>query len=209
MKKQILRTLSLMIALFMLTAMVTAQAEDKKNDGYLSIVIGSDSSAYNREGIVLDAYLVAEGNYGDWKEQKIYDGIQVFTTDKKDTGASWLKDSMRKIDARIHNGGIKPTQQAKTDVNGKADFSNLPRGIYYIEMSKGPDFLKLESMLLSVPDTRGSLQIRTNAKGSYNPPTKVLQNVKKGNREHFETIDEYETALGLGNIQMHVGVCYE
>ena len=209
MKKQILRTLSLMIALLMLTAMVTAQAEDKKHDGYLTIVVGSDSSAYNREGIVLDAYLVAEGNYGEWKEQKAYDGIQVFTTDKKDTGAGWLKDSMRKIDARIRNNGTKPTKQAKTDVNGKADFSNLPRGIYYIEMSKGPDYLKLETMLLAVPDARGALQYRTNAKGAYNPPTKVLQNVKKGRHEHFETIDEYETALGLGNIQMHVGVCYE
>jgi hypothetical protein len=201
----------------MLTAMLTAQAEDKKvkkNDGFLSVTVGTADALYERSGIKLNVYLIADGDtYGDWKLQYPYKDIKVFTTEKNEdkiAQAKWVDQSMVRIRARIHNGGLKPVQQAVTDANGKADFKNLPRGLYFLDMASGPNYLSYNPSILSIPDERNNTAVRVAAKVTYKPTTPPpTGGFKKGPHEHLETIDEYETALGLGNIQMHVGVCFE
>ena len=100
-------------------------------------------------------------------------------------------------------------------------------GIYYVMASKVPDYrLTISAMLLSTPNKEQELKISANAKytetqgdddggdggdktiTSYWPPVKkLIVPIRRG--ERLAIIDEYETALGLGNIQIHVGVCYE
>ena len=203
-----------MTALLMLMCLATAQAEEKKDDGFLSVTVGHDKSLFDREGIKLNVYLVAEGErYGDWKLLNPYKDIKVFTADKgesKDSQEKWSNESMVRIRARIHNGGLKPVQQVETDANGVADFKNLAHGIYFVDMASGPKYLSYNPILVSIPDANNNTAIRIAAKTDYKPTTPPPKGgYKKGPNEHLETIDEYETALGLGNIQMHVGVCYE
>ena len=176
-------------------------------------MIGSDSSTYTRSGIVLNAYLVATGQtYGSWVLEPAYKDMKLFVEqkDKDRTGKKWIDKALDKLHSRIRTLGVKPTQKATSNKDGIAEFDKLQRGVYYIEMVKGPDYLSLRPMLLSVPNAAGSVQYYSTAKGSYNPPTPMMRNPPKaGKGRHYENIDEYETALGLGNIQMHVGVCFE
>ena len=221
MKKQILRTLSLILAAVLLLMCLPATAEQAngktkkkaKGDGIISIIIGSDSSTYTRSGIVLNAYLVATGEtYGGWLLESPYRDMKLFVEqeDEDRTGSTWIDDALKQLHARIRTLGAKPTQKATSNKDGIAEFNKLQRGVYYIEMVKGPDYLSLKPMLLSVPNAAGSIQYYSTAKGSYNPPTPMLRNPPAaGKGRHYENIDEYETALGLGNIQMHVGVCFE
>ena len=54
-------------------------------DGWISITIGDDKSAFNREGIQFGAYLIATGDYGAWTMVKAFDGIKVYSRDDGST----------------------------------------------------------------------------------------------------------------------------
>ena len=221
MKKQILRTLSLILAAVLLLMCLPATAEQTKNktkdktksEGTITLIIGSDTSEYTRSGIVLNAYLIATGKvYGGWLLESPYKDMKLLVEqeDEDRTGSTWIDDSLKQLHARIRTLGIRPSLTVTSNKDGIAEFNVPQRGVYYIEMAKGPDYLSLKPMLLSVPNEAGSVQYYSTAKGSYNPPTPMIKNPPPaGTGRHYENIDEYETALGLGNIQMHVGVCFE
>ena len=208
------------VLLISLTA--TAGAE---NDGQMSITIGDAQSEFDRGGIVLAAYLLATGDYGDWTTVNDFAIIKITS---RDDGSAWIDQSMKQIHTRIKKLRITPTETATSTAQGKALFTNLEHGIYYIEATKIPDpNLTVSAMLLSTPNKEGAIAVNANAKvvhydspapertegekvepTSYWPPVKkLIIATRRGERLHI--IDEYETALGLGNIQIHVGVCYE
>ena len=259
MKRTILKTLSLMIALLMLTAFLPAQAAETQNDGSLSITITASNKSVvpvPKEGIRLKIYLVATGNYGKWEVLDQYKDIKVFSTDPSETESEWVGDSLTQLHERIETMGIQATKSDFSDASGRVEFNDLPRGIYYVEMTRVPEYLSLNTLLLDVPDSRGSLRASGTTKGEYNPPTPDFDDTdgnnndddendddddndggggennnrggnnggggngnngggnranrgRAGEGEHYENINDYETALGLGNIQMHVGVCFE
>ena len=97
----------------------------------------------------------------------------------------------------------------KTGADGKAKFTGLEHGIYYITMVSSPDprLTGMSAMLVSTPNKGAEVKVSADAKYSENKTRRGFP--PAGNGEHYESIDEYETALGLGNIQMHVGVCFE
>ena len=251
MKSRIWRILSITLVLSLLLCAVPAEAE-KKNDGWISITVGNDKSEFDREKIGFAIYLIATGDYGDWTMVDRFSDITVFA---RDDGSTYINKSLAQIKKRIEDQKIKPTQTDKTDKNGKAEFKNLDRGIYYVVMTEGPEYLTVQQMLLSTPNKEGSVQIRAIAKHDFNPPptstptqkptptpvptltpevtnsptptpaptpsptpnpatTPVprharVQTPPPGATETPVIIVDYETALGLGNIQMHVGVCFE
>ena len=259
MKRTILKTLSLMIALLMLTAFLPAQAADPQNDASLIITISANNKSVlktPKEGIRLKIYLVATGNYGKWEVLDQYKDIKVFSTDPSETESEWVGDSLTQLHERIETMGIQATKSDFSDASGRVEFNDLPRGIYYVEMTRVPEYLSLNTLLLDVPDSRGSLRASGTTKGEYNPPTPDFDDTdgnnndddendddddndggggennnrggnnggggngnngggnranrgRAGEGEHYENINDYETALGLGNIQMHVGVCFE
>ena len=255
MKKRTLRLLSTAMAIALLLACVPAAAE---NDGQLSITVGNSNSLFERSGIELGIYLLATGDYGDWTMVEAFKDITVFT---RNDGSATVSATMAQIAKRIRDDGIKPTKRAQTDNAGKAEFSNLTRGIYYVDMLKGPEGLTLSPMLLSAPNKEGSLQVSAAAKPEYTTPTPSPTPTPKPTPTPFttptpppgstptptpsitpapptptprptplpdnlpsptptpaptftpppgeEVIPDYETALGLGNVQMHVGVCFD
>ena len=199
----------MMIAMALLLMCLPATAETK-NDGLLSVTVAANGK-FDPKGITLAAYLVATGDYGEWTMQDYCRDVEIFTgTD----GATKINQSLSTLTDRIKARGIKSAQTASTDANGKASFSGLQHGIYLVQMTKGPDGLTLSPMLLATPNRDGAVQIAANAKFTYNVTTKTTTTVTKltvttQKNERLVNIDEYETALGLGNIQMNSGVCFE
>ena len=174
MKRTILKTLSLMIALLMLTAFLPAQAADPQNDASLIITISANNKSVlktPKEGIRLKIYLVATGNYGKWEVLDQYKDIKVFSTDPSETESEWVGDSLTQLHERIETMGIQATKSDFSDASGRVEFNDLPRGIYYVEMTRVPEYLSLNTLLLDVPDSRGSLRASGTTKGEYNPPT--------------------------------------
>ena len=248
MKSRIWRILSITLVLSLLLCAIPAEA-DNQNDGWISITIGNNKSAFERKGISFAIYLVATGNYGDWTMQSQFSDIKVFT---RDDGSTYINKSLAQIKKRISDQGIRATTSGSTNGAGKVEFKNLQRGIYYVVMTNGPEHLTVQQMLLSTPNKAGETQIRAVAKYNYNPPPAPTPTPKPtptpvptltpwvpanptptpaptpsptpdGSTpvpEHVPTqtprpgevtvpMEDYETALGLGNIQMHVGVCFE
>lgn len=212
-----------MIAMaMMLTSLPTLAGAE--NDGQISISIGNANSKAVLSDIVFDAYLLARGDYGNWTP---VDGFETVKITSRDDGSAWIDQSMKQIQSRIKRFDLKPYKSATTNAGGKALFTNLEHGIYYVMASKVPDYrLTISAMLLSTPNKEQELKISANAKytetqgdddggdggdktiTSYWPPVKkLIVPIRRG--ERLAIIDEYETALGLGNIQIHVGVCYE
>lgn len=188
-----------------------------ENDGQISISIGNENSKAVLSGIVFDAYLLARGDYGDWTPVGDFETVKITS---RDDGSAWIDQSMKQIQSRIKRFSLKPYESATTNEGGKALFTGLEHGIYYVVASKVPDSrLTISAMLLSTPNKEQELKISANAKytetelpqgkddDEETTVKKLIVPVRRG--ERLVIIDEYETALGLGNIQIHVGVCYE
>ena len=226
-----------MIAMAILLAILPAMA-DSPRDGQIVITIGDESSEFPREGIVLAAYLIAKGEYGDWTPLGEFSDITIST---HDDGSTWVGKSLDEIHDKIVAANMSATQKATSDADGVVHFKHLEHGIYFIEMVSTPDSrLTMKKMLLSTPDKYNNIIATANAKTDYDKFKKQEETTEETPEEetepepenpkkpkskpkavepiktfptrrgqHLESIDEYETALGLGNIQMHVGVCFE
>ena len=206
----------------------TGEWEGDKQNGQVTVTIGSKDSNFDRQGIRLDAYLIATGDYYYWKTLSPFETFarEGFTYDTTygislKNGANFLSANMDDLEKIIVDNGIKPTRQAISDEDGRVYFKNLRWGIYYISLGNGPKGLEMTDMLVSVPDLDKKASTVINSKVEYTgakiqinddeEPKKTIKMLivptRRGERLH--EIDEYETALGLGNIQMHVGVCFE
>ena len=202
-----------MIAAALLLTCLPAAAETAENDGWLSISFGNKKDSLDPEGIQLAIYRIASGEYGYWRMEKNFQDIGIFTG--KD-GATKIDQSMESLKKRIEDRHIPSVGSiSTTDEAGKASFTDLEHGIYLVLLVKGPKGLTMNPMLLATPNKDGDVRISANAKYTYkdtpteDPPRirKIIVPTRKG--ERLVAIDDYETALGLGNIQMHVGVCFE
>lgn len=255
MKKRIIRLLGISLIITLMIACIPARADD--NDGWMSISIGHE------KGVELEAYLIATGDYGDWTMLKDFSDITVFT---RGDGSFHVDAALSQIRKRIDDWKIKPVKKQKSDAEGKVEFKNLERGIYFVMMRDEMESLKISPMLLAVPNKEGSVQVRANAKyevvtpspsptptpkPTFTPfvtpeetptrkgptpeptrtpapptstpaptpsPTPDTEKTPVPDRpsplpphegEKLVPLEDYETALGLGNIQMHVGVCFD
>ena len=191
----------MMIALALLLTTLPSMAETAY-DGEINIIVGNNSSPFQLSGIKLAAYLIATGDYGSWTAVKQLPGL-MFTT--KEDDQKWVRDTVALVESRIRE--LK-SFTATTNGNGKATFSGLEHGIYYIKLLSSPDPLLtgMTPLLISTPNKKAEIRVTADAKPQIGQKRRFPP---PGNNEHYENIDEYETALGLGNIQMHVGVCFE
>ena len=127
MKSRIWRILSIALVLSLLLCAIPAEADKPNDDGWISITIGNNKSAFERKGISFAIYLVATGNYGDWTMQSHFSDIKVYS---RDDGSTYINKSLAQIKKRISDQGIRATASGKTNGSGKVEFKNLQRGIY-------------------------------------------------------------------------------
>ena len=214
MKKRILRTLSIMIAMALLLTCLPAMAEQTKNDGQLSITFTDKGyKNFDPEGIKIAIYLVARGEYGAWTMESGFEDIDIFTGND---GSTKIDQSMETMQKRIKGSGILPAvTPGFTDDNGNVSFSGLEHGIYLVTLVTNRDGLSMNLMLVATPNKDGETNIRAYAKYEFKKTTTTMTaripplTVATKRGERLVPIDDYETALGLGDIQMHVGVCFE
>ena len=169
MKRRSLGMLGIAIILALLFSCVSVPAgTEEAQDGWLSITIGDDRNEFDPSGIRMAIYLIATGDYGDWTMEENFRDITVFV---RSDGSASVDMTLSQIRQRIADRKIKPTAETVSDDKGKAEFKGLTHGIYYTEMLAGPERLTMSSMLLSVPNSSGSVQVRANAKYEYETPT--------------------------------------
>ncbi len=257
--------IAMIFALLFSCVSVPAGMEEAK-DGWLSITIGDDRNEFDPSGIRMAIYLIATGDYGDWTMNDEFSDITVFV---RSDGSASVDMTLNQIRQRIADRKIKPTADGVSDEKGKIEFKELVHGIYYIEMTAGPERLTMSAMLLSVPNSSGSIQVRAMAKYEYITPTpsptpspkptftpfvppvdpetpsptasekvtekpvivtkkpvptpapeesteetntpvpKHVPTMQPNPGESTVSLEEYEVALGLFNVQIHVGVCFE
>ena len=202
-----------LVALLFSCACLPAVTEEAK-DGWLSITIGSGGSG-DFKGVHMAIYLLATGDYGDWTMVDAFSDIKVYT---RGDGSASVDMTLSQIRRRISERKIKPAAKEYSDAKGKVEFKNLTHGIYYAEMIDGPEGLIMSPMLLAIPNKTGNVKVRALAKYVYETPTPAPTNTPAPSHvptlppepeESIVPIDDYEAALGLTNIQMHVGVCFE
>ena len=169
MKRNRLRMLGIAMVFALLFSAVSVPAgTEETKDGWLSITVGDDRNEFDPGGIRLAIYLIATGDYGAWTMVDDFRDITVFI--RKDGSAS-VDKTLSQIRQRIADRKIKPTDSAVSDENGKLEFRNLAHGIYYTEMTSGPERLTMSAMLLAVPNSSGNVQVRAMAKYEYETPT--------------------------------------
>ena len=169
MKKRGVGMLGIAMAIALLFSCVSVPAgTEEANNGWLSITVGDDRNEFNPEGIRLAIYLIATGDYGDWTMVDSFSDITVFI---RSDGSASVDKTLSQIRQRIADRKIKPAAEAVCDAKGKIEFKDLAHGIYYTEMTAGPERLTMSAMLLSVPNSSGSVQVRANAKYEYETPT--------------------------------------
>ena len=284
MKRRRMGMLCIAMAFALLFSCVSVPAgTEEAKDGWLSITIGDDRNEFDPSGIRMAIYLIATGDYGDWTMEDAFSDITVFV---RGDGSASVDMTLSQIRQRIADRKIKPTADGVSDEKGKIEFKELAHGIYYVEMTAGPERLTMSAMLLSVPNSTGSVQVRAMAKYEYETPTpsptpspkptftpfvppvdpvtpsptpavspeptptaaetvtekptasppektvivtrkpvatpaptghsddntpvpKHVPTLRPNPGETTIAIEDYEVALGLYNIQIHVGVCFE
>ena len=159
--------IAIILALLFSCVSVPAGTEEA-NDGWLSITIGDDRNEFDPSGIRMAIYLIATGDYGRWTMEDDFSDITVFV---RSDGSASVDMTLSQIRQRIADRKIKPTADGVSDEKGKIELKELAHGIYYIEMTAGPERLTMSAMLLSVPNSTGSVQVRAMAKYEYETPT--------------------------------------
>ena len=203
-----------MIAMALLLTCLPATAEQTKNDGSLSIIFEDKGyKGFEPANIQVAIYQVAKGEYGAWTIRPGFEDIGINTGKDGGTKITLPNDSMK---SKIKGSGILPAVSPDTtDNKGNVSFSGLEHGIYLVMLVTNRNGLTMNPMLLAVPNKEGEVNVRAFAKYTFNktetevPPRipPLVVTTKRG--ERLVPIDDYETALGLGNIQIHVGVCFE
>ena len=169
MKRRGMGMLCIAIVFALLFSCVSVPAgTEEANDGWLSITIGDDRNEFDPSGIRMAIYLIATGDYGSWTMEDDFSDITVFV---RSDGSASVDMTLSQIRQRIADRKIKPTADGVSDEKGKIEFKELAHGIYYIEMTAGPERLTMSAMLLSVPNSTGSVQVRAMAKYEYETPT--------------------------------------
>ena len=203
-----------MIAMALLLTCLPATAEKTKNDGKLNITFEDKGyKGFKPAGILVAIYQVAKGEYGAWTMKSGFEDIVIYTGKDGGTKIDLSTENMKK---KIKGSGILPAvSSAYTNEKGSVSFDGLEHGIYLVMLVSNRAGLTMSPMLLATPNKDGEVNIRANAKYVFTSTTKeetprippLIVTTKRG--ERLVPIDDYETALGLGNIQMHVGVCFE
>lgn len=102
---------------------------------------------------------------------------------------------------QIRDNGINAVATGRFPAAGSLTFENLPEGLYFLQMTQGPQLLQFQSAIIPVPFTfRGSVH--------YQDIGMTLK-VEWGRNGGPTIIPEYDTPLGIGVTINHVGDCYE
>ena len=135
-------------------------------NGWITITIGDDSSAFNRYGIVFSIYQLGFGVYGDWTMNSHFESARTTKNNDNSYNFSLTADQIRQ---RISSYNIRPIYQRTTNFVGTVEFQNLQHGIYFVDMVAGPNALSVPGMIIFVPDKAGNSHIYLAPNISYTP----------------------------------------
>jgi len=155
----------------LLTICISSGIAVSDSAGRLTVTIGKSDSPFERKGIKLALYRIGrETEPNSLVLDDAFAGIDIYGADTAQKQQAAIA-AIRKI---IREKGLKPSAEGTTDANGKAVFTDLPLGIYYGEMTDGPEWLTVQEFVTSVPRIspgKRELQVEAELKYAYVTPT--------------------------------------
>lgn len=141
-------------------------------NGQLTVKIGKDNSPFQRKGIEVELFRVSGGmdSEGLWALLPAFSSVTLPTAATAQTTDAALS-GIREI---IKTEGIAPSAAGTTDSRGQIIFGNLPAGVYFGRMTKGPEYLTVQDFLVSVPqkqDGKWEYTAKAELKYDYTTPT--------------------------------------
>ena len=141
-------------------------------NGQLTVKIGKDNSPFQRKGIVVELFQVSGGmdSEGLWALLPAFSSVTLPTTataQLTDAALSGIRDI-------IKTESIAPSAAGTTDSKGQIIYGNLPAGVYFGRMTKGPEYLTVQDFLVSVPqkqDGKWEYTAKAELKYDYTTPT--------------------------------------
>ena len=222
----------LVLAILFSCGSVFAETQEAA-DGWLSITVGDERSGFNPEGTRIAIYLLATGDYGNWEMTENFSDITVFT---RDDGSASVDITLGQIRRRIDDRKLKPVEEAVSSwalacstamllsIPSKSGNPQVRAVAKYEYETPTPSPTPPPKPTLTpfvppvtppsdntpAPPTREPEPTPTNSpKPDTTPVPPHVPTLPPGPQESTIPLEDYEAALGLGNIQMHVGVCYE
>lgn len=141
-------------------------------NGQLTVKIGKDNSPFQRRGIEVELFRVSGGmdSEGLWTMLPEFSSVTLPTAATAQTTDAALS-GIREI---IKTEGIAPSAAGTTDSRGQIIYGNLPAGVYFGRVTKGPEYLTVQDFLVSVPqkqDGKWEYTAKTELKYDYTTPT--------------------------------------
>ena len=206
------RLLVCLLALMTGFLCLSAAAEDSET-GRLLFRMEPNRLLPDRSGIEISLYRiggVAAGTETGWVIDDAYRSAGVLDAENSNE----LEQAGNRVAEIIARSGAQPIARGKTNRNGRLIFAGLTPGVYFGRMSNGPDgaTVTMQNFIVTVPGTRsggtiGDVELVPKYTAEAEGPTheNITPYIPKG----YIIIEDLMTPLGLGDIQIHVGVCYE
>ena len=121
---------------------------------------------------MLGGFRVSEGmdSEGIWTMLPAFSNVKLPTAATAQLTDAALSD-IREI---IKTQGIAPDAEGTTDSRGQVVYGNLPAGVYFGRVTKGPDYLTVQDFLVSVPqkqDGKWEYTAKAELKYDYTTPS--------------------------------------
>ena len=206
------RLLVCLLVLIMGILCLSAAAEDSAN-GRLLFRMEANRHLPDRSGIEISLYRiggVAAGTETGWVIDDAYSSAGVLSAGNSNE----LDQAGDRVAAIIARTGAQPIAGGQTNRNGRLTFAGLTPGVYFGRMSNGPEqaAVTMQNFIVTVPGVQNGVAVYDVAlspkyTAEAEPPMHedITPYIPKG----YVIIEDLLTPLGLGEIQIHVGVCYE
>lgn len=184
-------------AVLLLSCCTIASAED----GTITVALLPKENVEIPEGTITVAlFQIGEEDAAEatgWRMQKEFSEIVI----KEKMNAADLKDLAERVAGMIEKRNIQPLASRQTEtIFGAAVFGKLKAGLYLGQISTTVDGLQIQPFIVALSSRKPG---ETN-KVTVNPKYEMDIEIPPG----YKPVPP-EEPLDLGNIQIHVGVCYE
>ena len=153
MKKNTLRHLSRIMAAVLLASLVLSLwgTAVSSGDGTLTVKIGSGNNILPKDDIRISIYQIGlEDNTSPsyWRISDIFSGIKIV---EAKTSAE-IDAAANQVAAILHSRNSSARASGTPNGDGVIRFTGLEHGVYYGEVSRGPEGLAAQNFIVTIPD---------------------------------------------------------
>ena len=148
MRKTIVKLLGVLLCALLLASLTGALAET----GRLTVKLTPQQDLPDVSGVTFALYKVGDvdrstGKGNVWATEGAYASVDFAHAET----AKDVEDARDAIGAIVNSIGATPTYTASTGNTGEAEFTGVEVGLYYVQMTRGPQYLVVSPALVTMP----------------------------------------------------------